>query len=467
MADRQVRSEGELREDLKQLRIVSGTGGNGAGELGGGRSEGASGGSPFAAAAPASGRRAQRRRSTKAQRPRRRRVRRAFWWLLIVAAAIAGGSYALQGDRLEPPEVRLTAVTRRDLGVPPVVLTAVGYVTPLRRIVVSSKAQGRIVEMPIEENQRVRRGDLLVRLEDEEVRANLALVQAEAADASRELELTRKLFDRGVRPQNAVDRALTTYDRARARVKVARVALEDRVLRAPFDGTVVRKLSDVGEFLNLAITPDGMPGTAVVELADLDQLNVELEINETELRKLEVGMSALVLPEARPNNRYLGRLEKVSSQADRVKGTIQAWVRIDRPDGELLPGMTSKVRFLSFPPREEIRVAAAVPASSVVRKNGSEMVFAVEDGRVRPIPVRTQSPVRAPAPGVTSGRNAELGFSAIAVATMTTAQAAASSGSDSSEPAYVALLQGPPEGTYIIENPSPELDSGSRVRIAP
>ncbi len=480
MADRPARSEGQLREDLKQLRIVGPAGEESSSPGGDGSA------SPFGVAASAGGKRSRRRERRAPKGKKRGFLRRSLWLLLIGSGVFAGGSYVLRGDRLEIPEVRLTAVTRRDLGVPPVVLTAVGYVTPLRSIVVSSKAQGRIIEMPIEENQPVRRGDLLVRLEDEEARANLALVQAEAADAERELSLTRQLFRRGVRPQTALDRAQTTFDRAQARIKVAQVALEDRVLRAPFDGTVVRKLSDVGEFLNLAITPDGMPGTAVVELADLDQLNIELEINETELRKLEVGMSALVLPEALPNSRYVGRLARVSSQADRVKGTVQAWVRIAEPDGDLLPGMTSKVRFLRYAPRQEIRVARAVPTSSVVKREGSEVVFKVEEGRVQRIPVRTArvqsadvSSDRAERPPLVDGAS----FSAVAVAEASVSGTsggavrdtdsgddADGSGTDSAsedEVSYVALVEGPPEGTYIIENPSPNLDTGSQVRVAP
>jgi len=444
MPDKIARSDVELREDLNQLRIVA-------------RGE--------ASTEPSNDTGRRRRRRVRSDgAPRRRGVRKSLWLLLIVSAGFAGSSYFMRQQGLEPTEVRLTAVTRRDLGVPPVVLTAVGYVTPLRRIVVSSKAQGRIVEMPIEENQRVRAGDLLVRLEDEEARANFALVQAESADAARELELTRKLFQRGVRPQNALDRAQTSYERAQARVQVARVALEDRVLRAPFDGTVVRKLSDLGEFLNLAITPDGMPGTAVVELADLDKLDVELEINETELRKLELGMSALVLPEARPDNRYMGELIKLSSQADRIKGTVQAFVRINRPDEELLPGMTAKVRFLSRPPSDSIRVAIAVPASSVVRNQGRELVFVVEEGRARAVPVRTEAegPEGAGgAAGVLVRRTEDGGFSAVVNA----GPAAATAVAGERDADFVALLEGPPEGTYVIASPSPQIQNGSRVRI--
>jgi RND family efflux transporter MFP subunit len=354
------------------------------------------------------------------------------------------------GAEFQAPEVRLVAVVLRDTGVPPIVLTAVGYVVPRRQITVSSNAQGKIIEMPVEENQRVEEGALLARLDGEEFQANLRLADAQAADTKRELDLARQLFQRGVRPQADVDRLEAAYRIASARVEQARVLVSNTVIRAPFSGTIIRKVRDVGEFLTLGLSPQGDAGTAVVELADLDSIEVELEISETEIEKIDIGMVALVIPEARPESRYLADVIEVASRADRRKAVVPARVRIRNPDKDLLPDMTAKVRFLAEEPRAEIRSARAVPASAIVNDGSGPAVFMVEEGKARRMPVELAG---AQTPSVSRGA-----FSAVAGP-----EADELAATDS----FVELTRGPAAGAFVIEVPPATLVDGEPVRVAP
>ena len=382
-------------------------------------------------------------------RGRRTLVRAGIALVLLVGVGTAAVRLAPSiGAELQAPEVKLVAVALRDTGVPPVVLTAVGYVVPRRQITVSSNAQGKIIEMPVAENQRVEEGALLARLDGEEFQANLRLAEAQAADTKRELDLASELFRRGVRPQADVDRLEAAYKIATARVAQARVLVSNTVIRAPFTGTIIRKLRDVGEFLTLGVTAQGDPGTSVVTLADLDSIEVELEISETEIGKIGVGMVALVIPEARPDRRYLADVIEVASRADRRKAVVGARVRIRNPDGDLLPDMTAKVRFLAEEPKAEIRSALAVPRTAIVNEGDGPAVFMVEEGKARRVPV-VLAPARQPA--------ARSSFSAV-------------SGPDdvagAADP-FVELAKGPAEGAFVIEQPPATLAAGGPVRIAP
>src|SRR5262249_4552554 len=194
------------------------------------------------------------------ERPEARGRRRRFW----IATALAALAVAAAGAWrvwTRPPEVALGTVAWRDVGAPPVLLSASGYLKAHRQITVSSKAQGKIVEMAVGENQHVAAGDLIARRESDEARAQLALAEAEHADAARELARVQNLRGSGAASQAAFDRAQTREEVSRAQRDLARVALDNREIRAPIDGTVIRKIRDVGEFLTIGVTAEGDPGT--------------------------------------------------------------------------------------------------------------------------------------------------------------------------------------------------------------
>jgi RND family efflux transporter MFP subunit len=357
--------------------------------------------------------------------PASRRRRRYGRWILGAVVLLGLGVAVVWRNVSAPPEVSLVPVAWRDVGAPPVVLSASGDLEAHRQITLSSKAQGKIVEMPVAESQRVATGDLIARLESDEARASLALARAEFDDAARELARILNLSLRGVASTADVDRARTQQEVARARRDLAQVAFDNREIRAPIDGTVIRKIRDVGEFLTIGVTAEGDPGTAVVTLADLSSLEVALEVGETEIAKVAVGAVALVTPEAMPRKRYLADVIEIAAMADRQKGVVPVTVRIREPDPALLPEMSAKVSFLESEPKGAIEVRRAVPTSAVVSRDGERVVFTVDDN---------------------------------------VAHAVAVAGHDLGD-GFFALEEGPQEGTPLIEAPPDTLRDGAPVAL--
>ena len=352
-------------------------------------------------------------------------ARRRRGWIFALLGLAAAAAW-IGWQRLESPlEVELAAVVWRDVGAPPVVLSASGYLEARRQITLSSKAQGRIVEMPVRESQRIQTGDLVARLESDEARASLSLARAELADAQRELTRLVELQARSAASKADLDRARTQRDVARARLDLAQVAFDNREIRAPMDGTVIRKIRDVGEFLTIGVTAEGDPGTAVATLADLSAIDVALEVGETEIAKVALGGVALVTPEAAPRRRYLADVVEIAAMADRQTGTVPVTVRIRDPDASLLPDMSAVVAFLEGEPEGAIEVLPALPAESVVERAGERVVFAVEEERARARAVR--------------GRETGDG--------------------------NFALEEGPEVGTPVVKAPPRELRDGDRLRL--
>ncbi len=355
---------------------------------------------------------------------RRRRGLRVFLLALFVAC-LAFGTVTWRRSLLAPPEVSVVAVSLREIGIPKVTLRVTGYLSPRRQITVSSMAQGKIVEMPVSENQQVQEGALLARLENGEQRANLHLAEAHLEAAKLDYERAQRLFQQGSVSTAERDHASTAYQVAQAQLELARVALAYTEIRAPIGGTVIRKLRDVGEFLTIGVTASGDPGTSVVTLADLSEMHVDLEINETEIRKVAVRDVALVAPEALRNRRYLADVTEIAATANRQKGMVSVKLRIRAPDGNLKPDMTANVSFLAGEPQGEIHVMPTVPSSAVVERAGQQVVFVIENDTATATSVETR---------------------------------------DGGE-GYAALLRGPAEGTYVVEKPAAELQSGQGIRI--
>ena len=364
--------------------------------------------------------------------------RKGLWIVLAVVVVALGGAALAWRSANAAVEVATTTPTVERSAMAPAgtpVLTASGYIVARREAIVSSKIQGRLSELRVEEGSEVREGEVIARLESNDFvasveRARAQLQQAEAAqsgadaaiqraeadlaEARRQLGVSERLIADKLVPVDQLDvnksrvtlaeaslaqaraerqRAIASASQARAEVTYAQAQLQNTVIRAPFAGTVVRKMAEVGE--SVAPIPPGVnistASGAIVALADLATLEMEADVNEANVAKLTEGQPAEVTVEAFPERKYKSVLRQIIPTADRTKATVLTKVTLIDKDPDLKPEMSAKVTFLE-PERADqapaadappLRPVVLVPQSAVATRDGSQVVFEVVSGRAR------------------------------------------------------------------------------------
>jgi HlyD family secretion protein len=328
--------------------------------------------------------------------------------LLVPGLLLLAGLYALRaraalsGTEVETVKASVLRPGEAAEGAP--LLTSSGYVVARRKAVVSAKIQGRLSELKVEEGSRVREGDLLARLESADYEAQVSRAaaqvqraQADLAENQRQLRLAEGLTREKVMAQDQLEAveskvriAQADVSQAQADLDFARATLRNTRILAPFTGTVVKKMAEVGE--SVAPIPPGVnlstSSGAVVALADLDTLEVEVDVAESNVARLGPEQPAEVAVEAFPDRRYRAVLRQVIPTADRTKATVQVKVTILDKDQNLKPEMSAKVTFLERARPAEPGAAAeapvvTVPAAALATRDGRSVVFEVADGKAR------------------------------------------------------------------------------------
>jgi RND family efflux transporter MFP subunit len=294
-------------------------------------------------------------------------------------------------------------------------LNASGYIVAQRKAAVSSKITGRLVSMLVEEGRVVEKGQIVAQLEGDDVRASrkqaaaslntslAALEQAkvERDDARREYDRYKRLAAGGyvarsqfettearyLRAEAAVSGADASMKAAKAALQSADIAVEYTMIRAPFDGVILTKNADVGDI----VTPIGAAANAkaaVVTMADMDSLQVEVDVSETNINQVSMNQPCEIQLDAIPDIRFRGEVHTLVPTVDRTKATVLVKVRFIDKDPRMLPDMSAKVSFLSRKLRtEEQKPRLAASTSSLSAKGNRITAFLVEDNHVREVPV--------------------------------------------------------------------------------
>jgi len=302
-------------------------------------------------------------------------------------------------------EVQLTTTALSSSSQANAVLTASGYVVAQRKAAVASKATGRLEYLGVVEGDKVKKGWVLARLEDTDIkasldqaRANLRLSEADLRDAEQWLARQKTLLEKGVSTQSDYDGAEARYQRVLALIAVAKaivvgaeVALENTLIRAPFDGTVLTKNADVGEMV-APMAASVSSRSAVVTLADMGSLQVEADVSESNIERITLGQPCEITLDAYPEVRYEASVAKIVPTADRAKATVMVKVAFKSYDARVLPEMSSKVLFLTKTAgalQPATRSMLTVPLSSVATRNGKKVVFVVRNDQAVEVPVST------------------------------------------------------------------------------
>lgn len=340
------------------------------------------------------------------QHARRRR------WLRIaggvaLAVVVVGLSRMLAGK----PSVDVVSVVLAYPAQNYTLLNATGYAVAQRKAAISSKATGRLEWLGVLEGSHVKKDELIARLENRDVtaslgqahagvrqaQANLEIANAEVFDAERAYERSAELLGQNFISASVNDAALARRNKARAGVsgaraalsaarasaQVAQVALDQTMIRAPFDGVILTKNANVGDNITPFSAAADSKG-AVVTLADMDTLEVEADVSESNLSKIRVEQPAVIQLDAFPELRLAGVVSRTVPTVDRSKATLLVKVRFIERDARVLPDMSAKVAFLSKPvPPEDRKAVTSVQPGALVQRDGKTVAFVVKDDKLR------------------------------------------------------------------------------------
>lgn len=386
-------------------------------------------------------------------------------YILIGIAVVAVLSLGVAAYRLlspEPSEVETARAVAESADTPGNVLTASGYIVAHHKINVNSKVTGRVKWIGVEKGDKVKEGQVIVRLEDDEFRAqydqargaaenakayleelqngsrpqeiqqaqhNLDEARATAANDKITLDRTRDLTRQGVLSQQALDDATAKYEADQQRVNslqqsytlakigprpeeiarakgalleaegqaaYAKSLLDATVIRAPVTGTILERTAEKGELVTaqFASGAAGGPQGEVVALADLNDIQVELDIAQDDFAKLTPHQKAVLWTDAYPDRKYNGTLTEISPEADRQKATVQVKVQILDPDSYLRPDMNATVQFLAPAVASQGQhgpTGVLVPTAAVRDQDGKKFVFIAYNNKALRRDVRIMS----------------------------------------------------------------------------
>jgi HlyD family secretion protein len=387
------------------------------------------------------------------QPPRSSPWRTVLSVLVVLAglAAIAAWAARELGPRVFKETVAVTEVAMISPAQSQVLVTSSGYVVPQLWSKVGAKIPGRLAQVLIKEGDTVKAGQVIAVMEDADQRSAVAASQsrvavarargdtarANLAEVEPQVERARSLMGQGAGGRAEFEdlearvQALTQSVRAadaeakaaQAEVDFLRVGLADRIIESPIDGTVIAKPAMAGETVGPQMT-----GVAnVAEIADFNSIVVETDVPESRLDLIKLGGPSEIVLDAYPRRRYRGVTVDIGKRVNRAKATVIMKVKFQDTLEGVLPDMSARVSFM----REELKAESleeapkrVVAAEAVTERDGSRVLFAVEDGKLRLVKVKTG--------GLIGGA--------------------------------IELLDGPPPGTRVVRKPTGEQFDGQRIK---
>jgi RND family efflux transporter MFP subunit len=345
------------------------------------------------------------------------RKRRRIWpWLLLASAVVVGGLMMMA--RLRPVEVdTIAARTVKESG-PVSLLDASGFVVARRIATVSAKVTGKVKEVFIEEGQRVEAGEILATLDASDsdaalgtARTQLGSAESQLAEARANLTLAqqnlkrnqdlaaRKLIAKAVLDQSIADRDAraarlnslrSSIEVARAQLRQSEVNLDNTIVRAPFAGVIVTKAAQPGEMISPISGGGGSIRTGIGTLVDMDSLEIDVDVNEAFIGRVQAKMPVDAVLNAYPDWKIPSEVIAIIPTADRTKATVKVRIALLTKDARIVPDMGVRVSFLeSRDPSTSKLQGVWVPASAVQTVEGKSSVFIVDGDSAKQVAVVT------------------------------------------------------------------------------
>jgi len=324
---------------------------------------------------------------------------------LLAVLILVGVAGAIWAFRSQAPLVEVAAAEKPDSS-RPALLDASGYITPRREATVAAKITGRVTGIFFDEGVQVKKDQILATLDDSDVQralesakadrdstqASIEDLQVQLKYADVELRRAEQLETQGVESKEFLDTARTNDDSLRAKINLAKaqvVAAESRireaqqavdncVIRAPYDGIMVTKDAQVGEMVSPVSAGGGFTRTGIGTIVDMNSLEIEVDVNENYIARVLPGQPVTATLDAYPDWQIPSRVLIVIPTADREKATVKVRISFLKLDPRMLPDMGVKVHFLGdapAPQKGSSSAAVVIPADAVHDDNGQKIVF--------------------------------------------------------------------------------------------
>lgn len=310
------------------------------------------------------------------QRPSRRRLATRLAIMAAILLVVLGAFYGFEKFRAkaiseffaanQPPPTPVAAV-KATLEPVPRYFEGIGTVFAVDQVTISPQVSGRVVKILFQSGATVKTGDPLVQLDDGTERADFANYQAQAKLAEVNLSRARTLAREKYGTQAAVDQQLANLEVARAGMARSQAMIDQKLIRAPFDGTLGIRQVDIGEYVG--------QGTPIVTLTDLDRLHVDFTLPEHLRGQLSVGLPVEIHTEAFAGRPFPAELTTIEPQIDPQTRAIRLQATMSNPDRALQPGMFVRARVI-LPPRGD---AVTLPETAVDYTTYGESVFLIEE----------------------------------------------------------------------------------------
>jgi len=286
-------------------------------------------------------------------------------WYLFAGKPSAGAGDAKGMSGGQSVAVVTAHPTRKDFAHE---VEALGTLRANESVDITAKVADRVAAIHFNEGQQVRKGDVLIELDNTEARADLAAAEAAASDSRSQYKRSQELFQTKALSEAQLDQLHATLLANEARVAAARSRLADRVITAPFNGRVGLRNVSLGGLVS--------PGGVITTLDDLSIVKLDFAVPEVFLSTLQPGLSVQALSTAYPNEPFTGRVASVATRVDPTSRAVTIRALIDNRDGRLRPGMFMTVKLV----RQEGQ-ALMLPEQAIVPENDQQFVYVVEDGR--------------------------------------------------------------------------------------
>lgn len=262
-------------------------------------------------------------------------------------------------------------------------VSAVGSLRALDQVSLTTEVSGRVVELNLDTGSRAVKGDLLLRLDDRQARADLQVAQATLADARRQLDRAQSLQANNSISRSQVDELRTAADVALAQLASAQTRVDNHRIEAPFEGVIGLNDISPGAYLSA--------GTEVATLDSTSKMQLSFAISEKFLGQIRLGQAVQGHSPAYPDQRFGGELVELGTRINELSRTLPVRALLDNPDGKLRPG-----QFMSASLTLRQREALIVPEQAVMLRGDETYVFVAEDGFAK----RTSVTLGSRSPGV-------------------------------------------------------------------